>query len=59
MGMVAATRAPKELHRMELDPSTFDSMTTEEFARTVKQMSDKEISETMRGEHRGPGPSPS
>ena len=38
---------------MELDPSTFDSMTPAEFARTVKQMSDKEISETMRGEHRG------
>lgn len=39
---------------MELDPSTFESMTPEEFAQTAKKMSDKEISEVMRGEHRVP-----
>lgn len=37
---------------MDLDPSTFESMTPEEFAQTVKKMSDAEISEVMRGEHR-------
>lgn len=39
---------------MELDPSTFGTMSPEEFAQTVKKMSDKEISEVMRGEHRVP-----
>lgn len=37
---------------MELDPSTFETMSPQEFARTVKEMSDREISEVMRGEHR-------
>ncbi len=37
---------------MELDPSTFESMTPQEFAATVKQLSDREITEIMRGEHR-------
>lgn len=37
---------------MELDPSTFETMSPEEFAQTVKTMSDPEISEVMRGEHR-------
>lgn len=37
---------------MDLDPSTFEDMSPEEFARTVKEMSDREIAETMRGEHR-------
>lgn len=39
---------------MQLDPTTFGSMTPQEFARTVKAMSDREISETMRGELRIP-----
>ncbi|QBF45052.1 SCP2 sterol-binding domain-containing protein [Janibacter limosus] len=39
---------------MDLDPSTFESMTPQEFARTVKAMSDNEIAEVMRGEHRVP-----
>lgn len=39
---------------MDLDPSTFETMSPEEFAQTVKKMSDKEISEVMRGEHRVP-----
>ena len=39
---------------MDLDPSTFESMTQQEFARTVKAMSDNEIAEVMRGEHRVP-----
>ncbi|WP_435200370.1 SCP2 sterol-binding domain-containing protein [Janibacter sp. GS2] len=39
---------------MELDPSTFETMSPEEFAQTVTAMSDREISEVMRGEHRGP-----
>lgn len=39
---------------MDLDPSTFASMTPEEFAQTAKQMSDKEVSEVMRGELRTP-----
>ncbi|WP_068321150.1 SCP2 sterol-binding domain-containing protein [Janibacter terrae] len=39
---------------MELDPTTFDTMTPQEFARTVKGMSDRELSETMRGELRIP-----
>lgn len=38
---------------MDLDPSTFDTMSPQEFAKTVAQMSDKEVSEVMRGEHRG------
>ncbi|WP_338748634.1 SCP2 sterol-binding domain-containing protein [Janibacter alittae] len=37
---------------MDPDPSTFEDMSPQEFARTVKEMSDREISETMRGEHR-------
>lgn len=37
---------------MELDPSTFATMSPEEFAALVKGMSDREVSETMRGEHR-------
>lgn len=37
---------------MDLDPSTFEDMSSEEFATMVKGMSDKEITETMRGEHR-------
>lgn len=37
---------------MELDPSTFEAMSPEEFARTVKAMSDREMGEVMRGEHR-------
>lgn len=39
---------------MELDPSTFEAMSPEEFAQIVKKMSDKEISEIMRGENRVP-----
>ena len=38
---------------MDPDPSTFDTMSPQEFAKTVAQMSDKEVSEVMRGEHRG------
>ena len=38
---------------MDLDPSTFDTMSPQEFAKTVAQMSDKEVSEVMRGEYRG------
>lgn len=34
---------------MDLDPSTFDTMSPQEFAKTVAQMSDKEVSEVMRG----------
>ena len=37
---------------MELDPSTFATMSPEEFAQTVTQMTDPEIVELMRGEHR-------
>lgn len=37
---------------MELDPATFETMSPEEFARTVKKMTDREIAETMSGEHR-------
>lgn len=37
---------------MDLDPSTFATMSPEEFAALVKGMSDGEIDETMRGEHR-------
>ncbi|WP_068263874.1 SCP2 sterol-binding domain-containing protein [Janibacter limosus] len=39
---------------MDLDPSTFETMTPQEFAQTVKAMSDQEIAEVMRGEHRLP-----
>ena len=39
---------------MELDPSTFETMTLQEFATTVKQLSDREITEIMRGEQRVP-----
>lgn len=38
---------------MDLDPSSFETMTPQEFARTVKKMSDREINELMKGEHRG------
>ncbi|HIZ99095.1 MAG TPA: SCP2 sterol-binding domain-containing protein [Candidatus Janibacter merdipullorum] len=38
---------------MELDPSTFGTMSPEEFAQTVKPMSDREVADVMRGEHRG------
>ena len=38
---------------MDVDPSTFDTMSPQEFAKTVAQMSDKEVSEVMRGEYRG------
>lgn len=37
---------------MDLDPSTFDEMTPEEFVRIVSSMSDREIVATMSGEHR-------
>ncbi|WP_277452834.1 SCP2 sterol-binding domain-containing protein [Janibacter sp. DB-40] len=37
---------------MELDPSSFATTSPEEFAALVKGMSDREIAETMRGEHR-------
>ena len=37
---------------MDLDPSTFSEMTPEDFAALVKGMSDREVTETMRGEHR-------
>lgn len=37
---------------MDLDPSTFDDMTAEEFVRIIRGMSDREILATMRGEHR-------
>lgn len=36
----------------DLDPTTFATMDPAEFAQTVKKMSDKEINETMGGEHR-------
>lgn len=39
---------------MELDPSTLATMSPEHFAQTVKQMSDREVSEVMRGERRIP-----
>lgn len=39
---------------MELDPSTFEGMTPEEFAQIVKKMPDGEISEVMRGDNRVP-----
>lgn len=37
---------------MELDPSTFATMSPEEFARLIGSMSDAEITEVMTGEHR-------
>ncbi len=39
---------------IELDPSTFESMTPQEFAQTTKQLSDREITEIMRGDLRVP-----
>lgn len=37
---------------MDLDPTTFASMTPEEFARLVTGMSDTEVAAQLRGEHR-------
>ncbi|PRY59518.1 SCP-2 sterol transfer family protein [Knoellia remsis] len=37
---------------MDLDPSTFATMSPAEFAQIVKKLSDKEINEIMGGEHR-------
>jgi putative sterol carrier protein len=37
---------------MDLDPSTFETMSPEDFAKTVKDMSNGEVTEVMRGEHR-------
>lgn len=37
---------------MTLDPSTFSTMTPQEFSRTVAAMSDRQVEEIMGGEHR-------